>query len=189
MKRSIRSSSLLCDEKNRLRIKKIKQIESLEENYIRESDGAIVRKLCGLSQVKNAKTVFLYYSVGREISTHGLIRQLLAEGKRVALPVSGDNGEMKFYLADEISRLCLGRFGIPEPPETTPVTPGGSDVIIVPALCCDRYGNRLGHGMGYYDRYLAENPAFSICLCRKQLLEEKLPTEDTDVAVSLVLTD
>lgn len=72
---------------------------------------------------------------------------------------------------------------------TREVRPGAKDIIIVPALCCDRYGNRLGHGAGYYDRYLAHSEAFSVCLCRKALIEEKLPTEDTDIAVSLVLSD
>ena len=72
---------------------------------------------------------------------------------------------------------------------TREVRPGATDIIIVPALCCDRYGNRLGHGAGYYDRYLAHSEAFSVCLCRKALLEEKLPAEDTDIAVSLVLND
>ena len=76
-----------------------------------------------------------------------------------------------------------------KPAVTREVRPGAKDIIIVPALCCDRYGNRLGHGAGYYDRYLAHSEAFSVCLCRKALIEEKLPTEDTDIAVSLVLSD
>ena len=118
-----------------------------------------------------------------------LIESMLKSGKHVSLPVSGENGTMEFYPLGSLSELSPGKFGIPEPPATWPVRPKADDVIIVPALCCDKRGHRLGHGAGYYDRYLAMNKCFSICLCRKALLEDRLPTEDTDIAVSLVLTD
>lgn len=189
MKRSIRSSSPLCEQKRILRREKERQTASLLPEYIKESDRAIIEKLLNLSEFKNAETVFLYYSVGREVSTTALIDKLLGEGRSTALPVSGNNGAMSFYPVIGKETLRPGKFGIPEPPVTREVRPGAKDIIIVPALCCDRYGNRLGHGAGYYDRYLAHSEAFSVCLCRKALLEEKLPTEDTDIAVSLVLSD
>ena len=189
MKRSIRSSSPLCEQKRSLRREKERQTASLLPEYIKESDRAITEKLLNLSEFKNAETVFLYYSVGREVSTTALIEKLLGEGRSTALPVSGTNGEMRFYPVIGQETLTPGKYRLPEPPLTRAVRPGAKDIIIVPALCCDRYGNRLGHGAGYYDRYLAHSEAFSVCLCRKALLEEKLPAEDTDIAVSLVLSD
>lgn len=189
MKRSTPSSNPLCEEKQTLRARKLGEIERLADEYIRESDEAILNRLLGRCELENAKTVFLYYSIGREVSTVSLIERIIQKGKRAALPVSEDNGIMEFYLIDDLSQLQRGRFGIPEPPVTQPVRPEKGDVIIVPALCCDKFGHRLGHGAGYYDRYLAGVKCFSICLCRKVLLEDKLPAENTDIAVSLVLTD
>ncbi len=189
MKRYILSSSQLCEKKREIRSQKLRQIERLSDKYIRESDGAILNKLLSLVELNEADTVFLYHSVGREVSTVKLMQRLLKDGKRVALPVSGDDGAMEFYLLSSLSELTPGNFGIPEPPVEQPVKPKLGDIIIVPALCCDKRGHRLGHGAGYYDRYLAKYKCFSICLCRKKLLEDKLPAEDTDITVSLVLTD
>ena len=132
-----------------------------------------MNRLLGCCELENAETVFLYYSIGREVSTVSLIERIVQNGRRAALPVSEDNGIMEFYIVDDLSQLQRGRFGIPEPPVTQPVRPEKGDVIIVPALCCDKFGHRLGRGAGYYDRYLAEVKCFSICLCRKVLLEDK----------------
>ncbi len=189
MKRYTRSSSQLCEEKRALRLLKTAQIESLGEDYIRESDEAILNKLLSLDEFRRAGTVFLYHSVGREVSTVKLIELLLREKRRTALPVSGAGGIMKFYPLESVSQLRQGRYGIPEPPETLVVRPDGGDIIIVPALCCDSKGHRLGHGAGYYDRYLAETSCFSVCLCRSALLEDSLPAAGTDIRVSMVLTD
>ena len=97
---------------------------------------------------------------------------------------------MSFRLVSDLSKLRSGKFGIPEPvPDAPELAPQAGDIVIVPALCCDENGDRLGHGAGYYDRYLAEHDCFTVCLCRKRMLESFIPTEPTDVAVSLVLTE
>ena len=189
MKRSIPSSRPLCEEKRDLRARKTAQTEGLDAEYIKNSDEAILNKLLSLKELKSAGTVFLYHSTGREVSTVKLIELLIENGRSIALPVSSNRGIMEFYPLNSLSQLRQGRYGIPEPPVTQAVRPENSDIIIVPALCCDGSGHRLGHGAGYYDRYLAGCDCFSVCLCRKALMEDKLPAESTDIAVSMVLTD
>ncbi len=186
-RRYIPLSKMLCD-KAALRAKKRSQIAAATDEYIEKSDAAIFEKLISLPQLESAATVFLYYSVGREVSTIKLLKRLLEEGRRVALPKCRSCGEMSFRLLESLEQLLPGRFGIPEP-EGEEVRPERGDIIIVPALCCDAAGNRLGHGAGYYDRYLAGTDAFTVCLCRAEFLEESLPAEDTDVAVDMVITD
>ncbi len=179
---------MLCD-KNTLREKKHRETAALSDEYIEKSNAAILEKLLKLPQLEQAGTVFAYCSVGREVSTSELLELLLLRGQRTALPVCGQNGAMEFYVLESLPQLSAGAFGIPEPPRCIPAVPAANDVMIVPALCCDMHGNRLGHGGGYYDRYLARHEVFTVCLCRAKLIESALPTEHTDIQVNLVITD
>lgn len=189
MRRSIPSSKPHCD-KHLLRTKKHGELETLPQSYIDKSDAAIEAKLLSLPEYLSAKRVFIYFSIGREVKTQGIISHALAAGKPVALPVCENGGKMSFRLVLDLSKLRSGKFGIPEPvPDAPELAPQAGDIVIVPALCCDENGDRLGHGAGYYDRYLAEHDCFTVCLCRKRMLESFIPTEPTDVAVSLVLTE
>ena len=54
-----------------------------------------------------------------------------------------------------------------EPLETEIVDPQDIDMVLVPMLVCDKQGNRVGFGKGYYDRYLAR--------CRPDCLDGPAP--------------
>ena len=43
---------------------------------------------------------------------------------------------------------------IPEPGGSEMVAPEALDIVIVPLLCFDRRGHRVGYGKGFYDRFL-----------------------------------
>ena len=167
------------------------KIASLPEPYIRESDEAVCAALLALPELKTAKRVFAYFSVGLEVSTRSFIELCFKMGKAVALPVTLPGGIM--YFADITSvdaELPPGALGIPQPPgDSEPVKPMESDILLVPALCYDREGFRLGQGGGYYDRYLAGTAVFTAGLCRRKLLAEYLPRLPHDIPVSLVVTD
>lgn len=192
MRKSTPSLKTPCgvkEQKALLRARKKEELRLLAQSYIEQSDAVIAKKLSELPEYKSAGIIFAYYSVGREVSSHALIRAAVRSGRRLALPVSGDGGHMHFRLVYDLDELVPGRFGIPEPVVGAVVTPARDDIIIVPALCCDRSNKRLGHGAGYYDRYLSEHPCFSVCLCRARLIEYSLPVEKTDVRMDMVISD
>ena len=65
----------------------------------------------------------------------------------------------------------------------------GIDLALVPCMSVTRDGRRLGHGQGYYDRFLAGRPCRTLCLCYEALLCEDVPTDENDVRMDAVVTE
>ena len=60
----------------------------------------------------------------------------------------------------------------------------------MPGLCFDKKGNRLGFGKGFYDQFLKLNSdSYKIGCCPKRCMVDKLPTDEWDIKMDLVVTD
>lgn len=179
------------DEKSLLRARIKEQTAALDDEYISASDEGILSRLLSLPAFGQAKRVFVYCSVGKEPDTRGLIKFCLDSGKEIALPRSYSGGRMDFALLTcPVEALPKGPFGIPQPPEVLDaVDAEKGDVIIVPALCFDEGLHRLGHGGGYYDRFLENTKALSIGLCRERLVLDSVPAEPFDRPVDMLVTE
>lgn len=150
----------------------------------------LLQRFLELPWAAEANTLLLFYGVGIEPDTGHLLVELWRLGKRVLLPKCLPGRAMEARLVGSGDDLRPGVFGIPEPLDTCPVVDKGEiDLILVPALCYDLSCQRLGQGGGYYDRYLADYGGRTVGLCRERLLREKLPVENHDRAVDLVLTE
>jgi 5-formyltetrahydrofolate cyclo-ligase len=71
--------------------------------------------------------------------------------------------EIISVIVDDDTLFTTNKYGIEEPVDGIDMFPTEIDLIIVPLLCFDKKGNRVGYGMGYYDRFLK--------LCRKDCLK------------------
>jgi 5-formyltetrahydrofolate cyclo-ligase len=178
------------ENKDVLRASVAARCRALTEDEVISGDLGIFAQLITLPAYIAAPTVFAYCSVGREVDTRRLITYSLVQGKTVALPVVLGGGEMVFAAIQSLGGLHSGSFGIPEPDKTCPrLIPESRDIMVVPALAYDHAGFRLGHGGGYYDRYLADCCCFTVGLCREVNLMDEVPREQHDVAVHLVVTE
>lgn len=149
----------------------------------------ILQRFLSLPEVERAQTVMLFYGVNGEPNTCGLIKELLQRRKRVLLPKCMPARQMQVRVVTAESILLPGVYGIPEPGEDCPTAEKREiDLILVPNLCCDKQGFRLGHGGGYYDRFLMDFSGVSVALCPEERLVEQLPREETDIPVDVVLT-
>ncbi|HHU23198.1 MAG TPA: 5-formyltetrahydrofolate cyclo-ligase [Clostridiales bacterium] len=176
-------------DKTALRAAFRRRLTELEAAYLSYSNREICSRIVSLPELLSANRVFPYYSVGREVDTHEIIRLCRAMGKPVALPVVLGGGIMEYALYDD-TELVPGSLNIPQPGQhSEKLFPEAGDIILVPALSFDQKGYRLGQGGGYYDRFLAGCQAFTVGLCREAMLSHRLPHEKHDIPVKCLVTE
>lgn len=156
---------------------------ALDPELKAKADDDIFEQLKPLLDKANA--VFTYASSEIEVDTRALIGYCLDRKIPVALPVSGDE-ELTFFYIDKLDQLRRGRFNIDEPPCKYPAVPDKDTLCVVPVLCADGEGYRLGYGRGYYDRFLRGFPGSSVIICYSSFKME-VPTEQHDEKADLTI--
>ena len=137
-----------------------------------------------------ASSVFLYYSCGDEVQTDDVIDRALSEGKKVALPRVISDSDMVFIEISSAKDMVSGTYNIPEPEDKGIYTYRRPDLIVIPCVAVDMKGNRIGHGKGYYDRYLKDMPdVIKICLAFSTQIVEDFAAEDTDIGMDIIVTE
>ncbi|NLB17850.1 MAG: 5-formyltetrahydrofolate cyclo-ligase [Syntrophomonadaceae bacterium] len=177
------------DRRQRLR-EEIQILRSaLSPQEVESRSELVTSSLKGLSVLHNAQNIMCYVAIGREVNINSFWQEQIGLGKRILLPrVKGD--QLEAVLFPEWDTMGKGPFGIREPlGEAFP--PEMIDAVLVPGLVFDHWGNRLGYGKGFYDRFLTQLRD-SACLCgvayHFQLVEDTFPTT-RDVPLHMLVTD
>lgn len=107
---------------------------------------------------RQGQSVGLFMSMKNEVQTAALISILREEGSRhLLVPRCDDSETIRFYPMGDISDYELSGYGIPE--QTCPIEDEEvPELLVVPGVAFGRQdGSRVGHGVGYYDRYLEKH--------------------------------
>lgn len=182
-------------DKTELRRRSLAARRSLGDQARREGSLRVRATLETWAPFAEAEIVCTYVSYRDEVETLGLIRDLLARGRRVAVPAHflGTGGPMCFAEVRDWSELSPNRFGILQPArEGARVLPTDSiPLFLVPGLAFDRAGRRLGYGLGFYDRALAgaDAEAVKVGLAFTIQILDHVPTVAHDVPMDLVATE
>lgn len=180
----------ISDKKKELRLEIKKRQQELPSTWLAESDQKIYEQIINLLEYQKADVVFTFVSTKTEVDTRKLIDHALSQNKKVVVPRCMEKGIMELYEMDGWDSLEEGMMGILEPKTTCKVVDTREvDFALIPCLSCDRKGNRLGKGGGYYDRYLMKSFFIGAALCREPLLCEQVPMEAWDQPVDMVVTE
>lgn len=137
-----------------------------------------------------ANTVFCYVATAQEPDTRAILADALDSGKVLCVPKCVGKGIMKAVRIFSQKDLRPGKYGIPEPADGLPeVAPEDIDLAVVPCLAASPDGRRIGHGAGYYDRFLSPVKAKRICLCFKALLRDDIPMDAHDLLMDKVISE
>lgn len=173
--------------------KKFREIrENMSPQKKSRYDELLKKGFLASREYKNNDIVFAFVSKPIEIDTISIIKAVLKDGKRVAVPrCVADKREMDFFFITSFDQLEKSTYGLmePIPDKCEKVTDFSNGVCIVPGLAFDSEGFRLGFGMGYYDRFLSQFKGDKIGLCYSSCVKWKLPHGFFDRPVDLIITE
>lgn len=152
----------------------------------------IMDRFVRLPEFECAKCILLYSSIKGEVHTDFIIQSALSLGKKVAMPAAVKEGkELRLYSISSMDDLAPGAFGIPEPKkdEARRVQPEEVDLAVVPGVCFDRRGHRIGYGMGYYDALLKRVNGKKIGLAYSFQIIPCVPDDPHDIAMNEIITE
>lgn len=180
-------------EKARIRQEMIARRRSLSGEEIAQKGRSILRHLLALPEYREARLVHSFVSMPGEVDTRALVKEALASGKRVAVPVV-EKGRRNLRHA-EIGALGdlrpEGSWGLYQPPpeHIRAVDAGEVDLVVVPGLAFDLRGNRIGFGAGYYDRFLGGVAAAKVAVAYAFQVLPSVPVTGQDVPVDVIVTE
>jgi 5-formyltetrahydrofolate cyclo-ligase len=149
-----------------------------------------------LDVYRQANTVLGYMNFGAEFASEVWIKQVLADGKKLALPrVNRHTNQLDLYWVDDLeNQLAAGLWGIREPIVERCerlATLNEVEFALLPGVAFTRDGVRLGYGGGFYDKLLfrmTRRPALVAAAFALQIVEQ-IPQEKTDVKVGWIITE
>ncbi|KAJ8085043.1 hypothetical protein PM082_003821 [Marasmius tenuissimus] len=159
-----------------------------------------------------------------EVDTSSIVSEILKSGKQLFVPridkkTTGKMDFVRVYNTEDLSSSPAGLWGIKEPSHKYSGRPRanaleeGLDMILLPGktklsnqigprtqiasqgVAFDRSMSRLGHGKGYYDRYISTyvatgrpRPSLVALSLQEQMVEgNPVPVDDTDWKVDAVV--
>lgn len=176
-------------EKDALRKEIKERLSKVSREWVELESKAIQQHVIESEEFQKAECIFAYVNFGKEVVTKPIIEKALEMGKTVGVPLCMSQGIMEVRRIASMADLEPGAYGILEPKKDTPVMePGELELGIIPCVTCDKEGRRMGHGAGYYDRYLAKCQMTKMILCFDEIMAEEVPVTPLDIPMDYVVS-
>lgn len=181
--------SIKQDLRQRLR----KLVTEIPAEEMARKSVAACQKLFEQPEYVKAEVLMVFLSLPSELDTSPIVLRSWQDRKRVLAPKVSWNQRrmMPVEIRSLTDDLLVSSMGIREPAAGIPFPISMIDLVIVPGIAFDEYGNRLGRGRGFYDRFLA-HPEFKGAACAMAFEEQFTPTVPVgplDRRVDLLITD
>ncbi len=107
----------------------------------------------------NVLHTFLPIINNHEINTWLIIKKIWDKFPQMTVTVPKSNFinyTMQSYILQKETQICENRWHIPEPENAQPIDACSINMTLLPLICFDECGFRVGYGKGFYDRFLAQ---------------------------------
>jgi 5-formyltetrahydrofolate cyclo-ligase len=168
--------------------------KAMSDQEVKDKSLSIISRLVEMNEFRSAKMVHCFVSTPRrhEADTHGLIKDLLSKGVRVAIPVTDLKDKALIHSEiKSLDELEVRTFGILEPKDgyLRPVSLDEIDLVVVPGLAFDPTGNRIGYGAGFYDGFLKSLSVPKMALAYEWQVVPRIAPTPSDVPVDGIVTE
>lgn len=190
LEKRLSDKARIKEEKKALRRSIQERGQGLEQGYRERANRAIRERILQSEAWQQAAAVFVYVSMWDEPDTYALLQDALESGKSLYVPRCYPGRMMKAVRIYSPDELQSGTMGIPEPvndKETAGIN--GFSLALIPCVSAWRDGRRMGHGVGYYDRFLEDRHCKKFCLCYESLLSDQIPMDAHDIPMDAVVTE
>ncbi len=179
--------------KEKLRRLMIEKRLAMNVDDVAKKSSRISQHFFQSSHYKNSTSIMTYVSFKNEVDTHSIIKKMIEDNKTVSVPYCIPNTRLLSACHIEtMDDLEKGFYGLLEPKDTNKiVNPKDIDIVLVPGVVFDKNKNRIGHGAGYYDRFLSslDTKTLKIALAYYYQIVDLLPTEKHDIPMDYIITE
>ncbi|XP_046970088.1 5-formyltetrahydrofolate cyclo-ligase [Vanessa cardui] len=172
------------------------RIAALTEEEKRRESEIVYDKVINHPHYKSAKRIAIFMSTDQEINTMPIIAHIKARGAAAFVPqyAGGKMKMLRLEAGDEAS-MPLTKYGIAQHSkdmQREDALENGLDLIIAPGVAFTKNGGRVGHGGGYYDKFLAnlranESVPKIIAVAFKCQVFDEVPMNEMDQRIDGVL--
>jgi 5-formyltetrahydrofolate cyclo-ligase len=184
-------------DRNSLRRNKLAERNRLDPAERGQKSRQITSALSAHPLITEKNNLFIYVNFRSEVETFDLIRELIATGKTVSVPVTlrKESSLLAVQLTDPENQLAAGCYGIPEPTaariKAATIDPASIETVLLPGSVFDKNGGRLGYGGGFYDRFLSQAApaAARVGLAFDLQMVEQVPMQSHDQYMDIIVTE
>ena len=178
--------------KDELRKKYRNLRKELTEDVINNLSLDIANKLLSL-EIWNYEFYHVFLSIAnlKEINTDFILSILSGKDKNIVISKSDfETRTLQNFLLTDGTKIKLNKYNIPEPIDGIEINNSKIEVVFVPLLACDKKGNRIGYGKGFYDTFLANcrPETLKIGLSFYEVEEAVFPILESDIALDYCVT-
>lgn len=190
---------LLCPNKLMLKadLRKIylTKLQSLAPAERLEKSNEIAEQFRQTFALEKIKVLHLFLPIERnnEIQTSFIYQKIwhaFPQLKTVVPRINRETGEIESLEFNSSTQLSVKNWGIPEPIGNELTEAEEIDSVLVPLLCFDKKGFRVGYGKGFYDKFLKKcrKDCLKIGLSYFPPIDEISDTNEFDVTLDYCIT-
>ncbi|MFC2143124.1 5-formyltetrahydrofolate cyclo-ligase [Candidatus Aenigmatarchaeota archaeon] len=177
------------DMKNENRKETLTKMKEHDAKEIIKKSDFIRKKFLSSPDFRSAKNIMVYISKENEVNTHEMIKEILLTDKKIIVPFMSEKCMLISELND-FDKLKENKYGFLEPENLKNFDKNNIDLIVVPGICFDVNGRRIGRGAGHYDKFLSNiNDKNRIAFAFDFQVKDRVTTEKHDINVFKIITE